>query len=226
MEQVAEYKGKLPPNEFAQLLTDTGHRYNTALVVVENVGVGLACLGHLGVLQYENVYFSRKGDTETGEPVNMKWGSFDDQLVPGFTTSPKTRPLILSKLEEFVRGKHLQMRSKRFVEEVKTFVWNSGRAEAQRGHNDDLVMSAAIGSWIRDTYLVPAFAQRGTQEKMLDAIQLERKYNNQIPGANKDPRHADPKPGAMQIGTYMNKNVMSVRLPHGKEADFSWLLKG
>lgn len=228
MEQVAEYKGKVPVDEFAKILVEVGHRYNTAMLVVENVGVGLACLSHLGVLQYENVYFSRRGDTETGEPVNMKWGTYDDQLVPGFTTSPKTRPLILAKLEEFVRLKQLRIFSKRFVEEIKTFVWNAGRAEAQRGHNDDLVMAAAIGAWIRDTYLMPAFANRGTSEKMLESIQLDRTYNTQIPGANKDPRHADPKPGAMQIGTYMNggSNSMSVRLPRGKIADFSWLLKG
>jgi hypothetical protein len=33
------------------------------------------------------------------------------------------------------------------------FVWNGGRAEAQTGYNDDLVMSFAIGLWVRDTAL-------------------------------------------------------------------------
>lgn len=228
LEQVAEYKGKVPVDEFAKLLAATGKRYNNALVVVENVGVGLACLSHLGVLEYENVYFSRKGDSEVGEPVNMKWGTFDDNLVPGFTTSPKTRPLILAKMEEFIRTHAIIIRSKRFVEEIKTFVWNSGRAEAQRGHNDDLVMASAIGAWIRDTYLVPAFANRDTSAKMLDAIHLDRTYNNQIPGMNKDPKYAEPKPGAMQIGTYMNgqPGQLQVRLPKGKSIDYSWLLKG
>ena len=228
MEQVAEYKGKVPVDEFAKILVQTGHTYNTALLVIENVGVGLACISHVSILQYESLYFSRRGDTEVGEPVNMKWGTFDDNLVPGFTTSPKTRPLILAKFEEFVRLKQIRIFSTRFVEEVKTFVWNSGRAEAQRGHHDDLVMAAAIGAWIRDTYLVPAFANRGTQEKMLEAIQLDRRYNNEIPGANKDPRQQSPRPGAMQIGTYMNggSNSMTVRLPRGRTVNFDWLLKG
>lgn len=226
MEQMAEYKGKITVDELAKLLCDLGHRYNNALVVVENVGVGLACLGHLGVLGYENVYFSKKGDTENGQGVNMKWGAFSDDLVPGFTTSPKTRPLILSKMEEFIRNKQLIIRSKRFVEEVKTFVWNGGRAEAQRGHNDDLVMAAAMGAWIRDTYLLPVYAQRGVQEKMLNGIGMNRTFNDQIPGASKDPRH-ERKDAFVQIGTYMkDRNSMQVRLPRGKEADFSWLLKG
>jgi hypothetical protein len=32
-------------------------------------------------------------------------------------------------------------------------VWSGGRAEAQTGYNDDLVMSFAMGLWIRDTAL-------------------------------------------------------------------------
>jgi hypothetical protein len=33
------------------------------------------------------------------------------------------------------------------------FIWAGGRAEAQTGYNDDLVMSFAIGLWVRDTAL-------------------------------------------------------------------------
>ena len=34
---------------------------------------------------------------------------------------------------------------------MKVFVWKNGRAEAQQGYNDDLVMSFAIGQYMRDT---------------------------------------------------------------------------
>ena len=33
------------------------------------------------------------------------------------------------------------------------FIWNGAKAEAQSGYNDDLVMSFAIGLWVRDTAL-------------------------------------------------------------------------
>ena len=33
------------------------------------------------------------------------------------------------------------------------FIFNNGKAEALRGYNDDLVMSLAIGLWIRETAL-------------------------------------------------------------------------
>ena len=33
------------------------------------------------------------------------------------------------------------------------FIYNGSRAEAMRGYNDDLVMSYAMGLWIRETAL-------------------------------------------------------------------------
>ena len=33
---------------------------------------------------------------------------------------------------------------------MKTFVWHSGRPQAMRGYNDDLVMAFAIGCWVKD----------------------------------------------------------------------------
>ena len=44
--------------------------------------------------------------------------------------------------------------SKRLANELDTFIWKNGRPQAQRGYNDDLVMAAAIGCWVRDTAIV------------------------------------------------------------------------
>tara|TARA_B100001939_G_scaffold121682_1_gene105446 strand:- start:576 stop:866 length:291 start_codon:yes stop_codon:yes gene_type:complete len=45
------------------------------------------------------------------------------------------------------------VRSNRLIDELLTFVYINNRAEAMRGYNDDLVMSFAIGLWVRDTAL-------------------------------------------------------------------------
>ena len=37
---------------------------------------------------------------------------------------------------------------------MKTFIWRGGRPQAMRSYNDDLVMSLAIGCWVRDTVIV------------------------------------------------------------------------
>jgi hypothetical protein len=43
--------------------------------------------------------------------------------------------------------------SKRLIDELFVFIWNGSRPEAQRGYNDDLVMSFSTGLWVRDTAL-------------------------------------------------------------------------
>ena len=80
-------------------------------------------------------------------------------MVPGFTMSMKTRPLTIGKLDAYMREKSVIIQGKRTLEELRTFIWKSGRAEAQIGYNDDLVMSLATGCYVRDTAL--KFAQQG-----------------------------------------------------------------
>ena len=74
-------------------------------------------------------------------------------MVAGFSTTSKTRPLIISKLEEYVREKSVTIRSVRLIDELFTFIWLNGRAEAMKGYNDDLTMAFGIALWVRDTAL-------------------------------------------------------------------------
>ncbi len=74
-------------------------------------------------------------------------------MVAGFTMSHKTRPLVISKMELYIREKSCTIRSKRLLDELFVFIWRNGRAEAAQGYNDDLVMSFAQGLWVRDTAL-------------------------------------------------------------------------
>ena len=78
----------------------------------------------------------------------------------GFQTNSKTRAQILTKLEEVLRTKQVKIRSSRLYEELKTFVWKNGKAQAMRGQNDDLIMALAIGTWLYDTS--PQLSKHGT----------------------------------------------------------------
>ena len=220
MSQVAEYYGKIPPEEFAKLQVDLGHEYNNAMLVVENNTIGMACIEHIKLAGYESVYFSRRGDQKPGEAVSMHWGPSDSDLVPGFTTSPKNRPLMIAKFEEYVRNKAIYIRSKRMHAELKTFIWHAGRAEAMSGANDDSIMASSIGVWIRDTFLSPSFVTTSIQKSMLSGINMNRTYNNQIAGASKDPVDARPS----QMNSYKRGQGMTLRMPRGKEEDLSWLI--
>ena len=151
MEIVAEYQGKVTPDVFSQVLCDAGSEYGNAMIVVENNSVGFAVLDKLRDKEYPNIYHSIKS---THEYVDQLQAEYASNAIAGFTTSQKTRPLIIAKLEEFIRNKLIKINSTRLYNEMKTFIWNNGRAEAMRSYNDDLIMACAIGCWVRDTALV------------------------------------------------------------------------
>ena len=74
-------------------------------------------------------------------------------MVPGFSMTMKTRPLVIAKLEEYFWEKSVIVRSNRLIDELFVFIYNNNKAEAMQGYNDDLVMSFAICLWVRDTAL-------------------------------------------------------------------------
>jgi hypothetical protein len=148
MEIVAEYQSRVTPDMFSQVLYNAGREYNNCMIVVENNSVGFAVLEKLKDMSYPNIYHSIKS---THEYVDEAYADSVSNAVAGFTTSSKTRPLIVAKMEEFIRNKLIKIYSNRLFRELETFIWNNGRAEAMRMYNDDLVMALSIGCWIRDT---------------------------------------------------------------------------
>jgi len=154
--QVAEYRGKIGTTEYGNMLVAVATEWNNALLVIENANIGWAVIQIAIDKGYENLYYSYKQDAYVDEDVHLAKG-YDlkgkAQKVPGFSTTTRTRPLIISKLETYFREKSPIVKSKRLVDELYVFIWNGNRAEAQRGYNDDLVMAFGIGLWVRDTAL-------------------------------------------------------------------------
>lgn len=147
--QVAEYKGKLSPKDFGNVLVGIGAEYNDALLVVENANIGWATIEQILEREYKNLYYSSRSETETVESYMAKFER--DKLVPGFTMSLRSRPLVIAKITEYVREKSVVIKSKRLLSEMRVFIWKNGKAQAQIGYNDDLVMAFGIGLYVRDT---------------------------------------------------------------------------
>ena len=154
--QVAEYKGQLGVKEFGNMLVNVATEYNEALLVVENANIGWAALQPAIDRGYRNLYYTYKHDGVVDPEIQLKKG-YDmkdkSQMVPGFTTSARTRPLLISKLDIYFREKACVVRSNRLIDELFVFVWRGSRPEAQSGYNDDLVMAFSIAMYIRDTAL-------------------------------------------------------------------------
>ena len=208
MEVIAEYQGKPSLDMYSNILKQVGSEYGDALVVVENVGIGISVLEKLIDLEYPNIYYSVKG---THEFVESEVAESSKNVIAGFTTSSKTRPLIVAKLEEFVRNKLINLYSSRLHNEFTTFIWNNGKPQAMRTYHDDLVMSLAIGCWVRDTALTVNQRKMNYKKACLDSIVTSRtRMSTQIPGQmGYDKDYA--RKAAEQMADY---------------EQYSWLLKG
>jgi hypothetical protein len=177
---IGEYHGKPNPDLFATMINQIGREFGNAMLVVENNNIGFAVLDKLIEAQYPNLYHSIKS---THEYVEQHIAETITNSVPGFSTSMKTRPLIIAKLEEFIRNKLIKIYSTRTVNEMRTFIWNNGKPQAMRGYNDDLVMALAIACWIRDTAIQANARDLNYQKAFADAIITSKTtFNTQIKG--------------------------------------------
>ena len=155
LEQVAEYKGKISTQDFGNMLVNVASEYNNALLVVENNNIGWAAIQQLIDREYPNLFYTSKDlqYVDVQHQITNKYRVQERNMVPGFSTTQKTRPLIVAKLEEMFREESVVVHSQRLIDELFVFIYNGNRAEALKGYNDDLVMSFAIALWVRDTAL-------------------------------------------------------------------------
>ena len=204
--QVAEYRGQLGTKEFGHLLVGIATEYNEALLVPENASIGWSTIQTIIDRGYTNLYYSPKSGEVRSDSYFDRYMD-TSKMVPGFTNSSRTRPMLISKFQEYLGDKGVTIQSKRLIEEMKTFVWKNGRPEAQQGYNDDLVMSFGIAMYMRDTAF--KYKQQGAE--------LTKSMLNNI--VTNKPTH---------IGAYRpakDKNPYRIDNPYsGGEEDISWLL--
>tara|TARA_R110000824_G_scaffold188779_2_gene370136 strand:- start:6433 stop:7995 length:1563 start_codon:yes stop_codon:yes gene_type:complete len=210
MEIIAEYQGKLTPDMFSEVACNAGKEYGNCMIVVENNSVGYSVLDKLKEKEYPNIYHSVKA---THEYVDQLTAENRTGTIAGFTTSLKTRPLLVAKFEEFIRNNILTIYSSRLRAELDVFIWNNGRPEAQRGYNDDLIMACAIGCWVRDTAIVENQRDLAYKKAMLGSIiKSNSVLDTRVPG---------------MIGRSKRHDIdEKVRKQEEEYKEHSWLLKG
>jgi hypothetical protein len=207
--QVAEYKGQVGTRDYGHMLVALATEYNNALLVIENANIGWDTVQTVVDRGYQNIYYSSKSDT-----ANINMDNFlsrnENNLVPGFSNTQKTRPLVVSKLESYMRDRACIIQSRRLLEELRTFVWKNGKAQATDGYNDDLVMAFGIGLFLRDTAL--RFSQ--------SAIDLTRASLGGIGKVN----YLPPASNTQTPHSPYNDNPWSMDMGNGNVEDISWLI--
>jgi hypothetical protein len=137
--QVAVLHKQFDADEYTRQVYCLGKYYNNALVGIE-ANFDTFPIKYLERLGYDKQFIRKKEDSFTGK-INKSFG---------FKTDKITRPLILSELQAIVNDHIELIGDKDTLEEMLNFIKNEhGRAEAQQGAHDDLVMALAIAHYIR-----------------------------------------------------------------------------
>ena len=121
--QVAEYKGRINTKDFGNMLVSVATEYNDALLIIENNNIGWATIQQVIDRDYPNLFYTSKDlqYVDVQHQLHNKYRSQERNMVAGFSTTMKTRPLIIAKLEEYFRDESVIVRSSRLIDETAIF---------------------------------------------------------------------------------------------------------
>lgn len=132
---VAKWYGHIDPDLFGDELVKLAKYYNQAYIGCEANNHGLTTLKRIQYLEYWNIYYQKTYDR------------MSDQLTSklGWTTSPKTKPLMIDKLAEYIREMYIGIYDELIISELFTYIIeDNGSTNAQYGCHDDTVMALAV----------------------------------------------------------------------------------
>ncbi len=217
-----EFKGKIPPDQFASVVYDVAKRFNNAQVCPENNAYGYTMLVKLGELGYKNIYFASEK-----EKYQYLYGDGNNIGKAGFNTNKESREKILANFEDSLRNARIKTYSSRLCSELKTFVWNGKKITAMKGYNDDLIMSLAIGCWLAasnsDSYNVAQIHQADAILKGMEVNNTKIDDTVVSPFYTNKQKHVNPfMPVYMPNRTFSDNQNPTRKNPLG---DLTWLIR-
>ena len=131
--QVAQFYGKVRPDDLAELTKLMAEFYNHAYTGIENNMLSTILFF---VKIYDNYYYESKYD----EKIQKRTKKI------GWSTNVKTRDVMIDDFVKFFEEDLLHIRSKITIKEMRTFVKNpeSGKREHAAGKHDDSLFAAFI----------------------------------------------------------------------------------
>jgi hypothetical protein len=154
------FKGKIPPDRFADLIMKWGYDYNHALLAPEGNDIGLSTVHRCQAEGYPNLYYTYQILKEKGESKPKT------QKIPGWLTTSKNRPVIIDELEADIRNSEVNIKNPFFVSEAYTFIYDERNRPVAMGkdkrrgsqeddiledspYTDDAIMAEAITNFVR-----------------------------------------------------------------------------
>ena len=169
-EQVAEYIGKIPPDDLASVAYKWGILYEAYIVIDITGGMGVATSRKLQEMQYKNLYIDGINTQNIWE-----WNKKAMDKIPGINFNNK-RTQIVAAFEEQLR-KGFSIRSSRLLNELNTFVYMNGRPDHMKGAHDDSIMSMSMALYAADMCFNQLKKNESANKAMLESWTMsERTY--------------------------------------------------
>jgi hypothetical protein len=149
LEEVAEFRYKLPPDMLAEVVYKYGNMYNAYTIVDITGGMGVATVLKLLEMDYKFLHYDDPKSRKLSEKY-AKTKYTEGDKVPGFNVG-NTRLQLVSELEEHIRENKTIIRSQRLISELRTFVYKNGRPDHMEGYHDDIIMAYAMCIFIVQT---------------------------------------------------------------------------
>lgn len=198
LEQVAVYRRKIDPANFANDLRRLGYFYNEALIAPEKTGPGYATIGALLNSNYPYVYQSQKVDTVQG--------SIGDTF--GWGTNRQTKHLAIAHLTKAIMDKRhkvagedygLVLHDEGTVSELRDYITTAdgqGYTNSDGSLFDDTVMALAIAITVHNIEPpVPAY-EHGEVDFQRVNVEIR-----ELPKAKVKARKADAPTHQIAVGT-------------------------
>lgn len=209
-EIVADYKAKIPTDQFADLLVEVGMKYNMAIICPEKNNVGYATILKLKQNNYPNLYYEK---LHKNIHTVVSTADIGNEL-PGITINPKNREKMYSKLEEVLRNDYVSTKSKRIFEELQTFIWKKNKPQAQKGYHDDLVSALNIAVNIYEVSGMQVYNEDEMTKAMLAGMSRTSKTLNDLQGNSpysQAPGGAFPVVKSSQLGSRGNRGSQTMQ---------------
>ena len=190
VEQVAEYYGKITPQQLAEIAYQYGKQYNDAYCVVDVTGGhGVHTVEKLLEIGYENIHYAEvahkptrdrlQGYIKKGQKIMPDGAVSNVDLIPGFFIG-NNRPSVVLEMQRAIHLEDVIIRSARLLNELKTFVTVEGNrvADHKRSFHDDSIMGLAIGLFVLNFDMARFKQNKGITEKILNAIMTINDIND------------------------------------------------
>lgn len=133
--QCAEWRSnKVKPYEFTEVVYQLALFYNSGLLVIEKASAGHTVIDRMyHDYKYINLYKHKSYDQKSGKGRRQQ----------GWNTDSKTKPIMISDMQELFETGQCLVNSKDLLQEMKLFQLVDNKMQAVSGH-DDTVMAFAM----------------------------------------------------------------------------------